>query len=177
VVVYFLHDFSNYQTKQSLVSDLEEPFRWLIDLTVVQAFEYGALDLHDFYFTGDDYRYRFEREAKQRFVDLIRTRFNAGAHYNRRNMKWDTIIEQKTIELSRFLILKSRIVDFAEPTPALRREDDRELRARILALTHEARELGIGKSTFYYMRKKAEGRHSFKLCKPIMAKISHRQMD
>ena len=32
--VGFLHDFSDYQTKQSLVYDLEEPFRWLIDLTV-----------------------------------------------------------------------------------------------------------------------------------------------
>lgn len=33
--VGFLHDFSHYQTKQSLVYDLEEPFRWLVDLTVI----------------------------------------------------------------------------------------------------------------------------------------------
>ena len=38
----FLHDFSNYQTKQSLVYDLEEPFRWLIDISVLRAFESGA---------------------------------------------------------------------------------------------------------------------------------------
>ena len=45
--VGFLHDFSDYQTRQSLVYDLGEPFRWLIDSTVVQAFESGALDVHD----------------------------------------------------------------------------------------------------------------------------------
>jgi len=31
--VGFLHDFSDYQTKQSLVYDLEEPFRWLTDVS------------------------------------------------------------------------------------------------------------------------------------------------
>jgi CRISPR-associated protein Cas1 len=51
--VGFLHDFSNYQTKQSLAYDLQEPFRWLVDLSVIQAFESKALELHDFYFTGD----------------------------------------------------------------------------------------------------------------------------
>jgi CRISPR-associated protein Cas1 len=42
--VGFLHEFSDYQTKQSLVYDLQEPFRWLVDLTVMQAFESGKLE-------------------------------------------------------------------------------------------------------------------------------------
>jgi CRISPR-associated protein Cas1 len=67
--VGFLHDLSDYQTKQSLVYDLQEPFRWLVDVSVIQAFESRALELSDFYFTGDDYRYRFETQAKQRFID------------------------------------------------------------------------------------------------------------
>jgi CRISPR-associated protein Cas1 len=33
--VGFLHEFSDYQTKQSLVYDLQEPFRFLVDLTVM----------------------------------------------------------------------------------------------------------------------------------------------
>jgi CRISPR-associated protein Cas1 len=45
----FLHDSSDYQTKESLVYDLQEPFRWLVDLCVIHAFESGALELHDFY--------------------------------------------------------------------------------------------------------------------------------
>jgi hypothetical protein len=52
---------SDYQTKQSLAYDLQEPFRWLAGLSVIQAFESSTLDLHDFYFTGDDYRYRFDQ--------------------------------------------------------------------------------------------------------------------
>jgi len=46
-------------------------------LTVLEAFEPGVLDLPYFYFAGDDYRYhRFETEAKRRFLDLPRERFN-----------------------------------------------------------------------------------------------------
>jgi len=47
---------SNY----SLPGDLEEPFRWMGGLAVMEAFESGVLDLPDFYFTADDYRYRFD---------------------------------------------------------------------------------------------------------------------
>ena len=35
----------------------------------------------DFYFTDDDHRYRFELEAKQLFLNLLREPFNAGATY------------------------------------------------------------------------------------------------
>ena len=45
-------------------------------MAVIEAFESGVLDLPDFYFTGDDYRYRFEPEAKERFLDLLRERSN-----------------------------------------------------------------------------------------------------
>jgi len=73
----FLHGFSDYQTKQSLVYDLEEPFRWLVGTSVIQAFESKILDLDDFYFTGDDYRHRFEHGAKIQFINILRQQFNS----------------------------------------------------------------------------------------------------
>lgn len=154
--VGFLHETSAYQTKQSLVYDLQEPFRWIADIAVMESFESGVLDLPDFYFTGDDYRYRFNPEAKQRFLDLLRERFNSGVRYEGRALKWDTVIEQKTVELGRFFFGRSA-VDFTEPAPRLLRYDDRKLRASILATTSShAKQLGIGKSTLHYLRKNAE---------------------
>jgi CRISPR/Cas system-associated endonuclease Cas1 len=64
------------------VYDLQEPFRWITDVAVIEAFESGLLDLPDFYFTGDDYRYRFETEAKRRFLDLLKERFNSEVGYS-----------------------------------------------------------------------------------------------
>jgi CRISPR-associated protein Cas1 len=162
--VGFLHDFSDYQTKESLVYDLQEPFRWLVDLTVIHAFESERLNLHDFYFTGDDYRYRFEAEAKQRFIDLIRERFNAGPAYKGRVLKWDTVIEQRTEELGRFLTGKTSGLDFEVPALSLDRQDNKELRAKILTLTaSQARRLSLGRSTLHELREKSRSGKSFKL--------------
>jgi len=154
--VGFLHETSGYQTKQSLVYDLQEPFRWIADVSVMEAFESGALDLPDFYFTGDDYRYRFEPESKQGFMDLLRERFNSQVRYKDRGLKWDTVIEQKTLELSRFLAGKSNTLDFVEPSPVLERTDAQVIRKRILGLTQsDAKTLGISKSTLHYLRRKS----------------------
>jgi len=103
----------------SFLGDLQEPFRWTADVTVMGAFESGVLDLPDFYFRGDDYRYRFDREAKQRFLDLFRERFNSAVRYNGRALKWDTVIKQKTVELGRCLIGRIGGLDLSEPSPNL----------------------------------------------------------
>jgi CRISPR-associated protein Cas1 len=170
--VGFLHETSGYQTKQSLVYDLQEPFRWIADVTVMEAFESKALDLSDFYFTGDDYRYRFEVEARQRFLELVRERFNSGVMYKVCSFKWDTIIEQKTIELGQFLARKRPSLDFVEPGPKLQRQDSHELRAKILALTtRQAQQLGIGRSTLHYLRKRARGAKQFSLHMSVRSRL------
>jgi hypothetical protein len=65
------------------------------------------LDLPDFHFTGDDYRYRFEIEAKRRFLDVLRERFNLGVRYNGHTLRWGTVIEQKAVELGHYLARRS----------------------------------------------------------------------
>ena len=80
---------------------------------MIDAFESGTLKLNDFYFTGDYYRYRFEAEAKEHFISNLRERINSGVPYKGRTMKWDTVIEQKTNELARFLTGKMPTLDLA----------------------------------------------------------------
>ena len=170
--VGFLHDFSDYQTKESLVYDLQEPFRWLVDVSVCEAFESGALNLKDFYFTGDDYRYRFKVEAKERFIELLRDHFNAGVMWKSQRFKWDTAIEQKAQELGRFLVGKSGKLDFNQPAPVLERFDGIELRDRIKSLTSEqAKAVGIGKSTLYTLRQHAREERSFRLYGKVSRKL------
>jgi CRISPR-associated protein Cas1 len=171
--VGYIHEFSNYQTKQSLVYDLQEPFRWLSDVAVVEAFESGVLDLPDFYFTGDDYRYRFEPEAKERFLDLLRERFNSAVSYKGRGLKWDTVIEQTTVELGRFLVGRAGTLDFSMPSPVLPRTADTELRKKILSLSHsDAEKLGVGRSTLHYLMKKAKDNQAFKLHHKLQSKLA-----
>jgi len=170
--VGFLHEFSDYQTKQSLVYDLQEPYRWIGDITTIEAFESGALDIEDFYFTGDDYRYRVEVQAKRRFLELLKNKFNAGVMYKDKSWKWDTIILNKTLELARFLLGNLDSLDFVDPSPHFKRTDTIELRERILSLTaKQAREHGISKSTLHNLRKRAANSKPFRLYANVVSKL------
>ncbi len=152
--------------------ELQEQFRWLADISVIQAFESGVLDLPDFYFIGDDYRYRFEAEAKHRFIGILREKFNSGVRCNGLVLKWDTVIEQKAADLGRYLVGRSRILDFSDPSPVIERSDDQEVRAKILALTQsQAHNRGIGKSTLHYLQKNAAGNDSFKVYRKTRERI------
>ena len=170
--VGFLHQFTGSQTRESLVYDLQEPFRWLGDVTAIEAFESGALDTKDFYFTGDDYRYHIEIEAKRRFLELLKDRFNSGVKYKGKTWKWDTIILNKTYELARFLLDRSKQVDFVEPRPSLQRSDTQKLQRRILQLTQkEAKELGIGRSTLHYLRRRTRDQGLFRIYRSNLEKL------
>jgi CRISPR-associated protein Cas1 len=168
----FLHESSDYQTKQSLVYDLQEPFRWLCDVTVIDAFESHIVDMKDFYFMGDDYRDHIETEAKRRFLQLLKNRFNAGVNYNGKTWKWDTIILNKTQELARYLSGKSASFDFLEPRPNLGRNDTAKLRKLILELSvKKARELDISKSTLHNLRKHAENDRPFQVYQTVRSRM------
>lgn len=170
--VGFLHETSHYQTKQSLVYDLQEPFRWIADVAVMDALESGVLDLPDFYFTGDDCWYRFEPEAKERFLEFLREQFNSGVRYKGRGLKWDTVIEEKTVELGRYLTGRGDRLDFSEPLPELDSVGNRELREVILAMSPAvARRRRIGKSTLHYLRKNAESRRSFRIYRKVLSRL------
>lgn len=113
-------------------------------------------DVKDLYFTGDDYRYRIEIDAKRHFLELLKDKFNSGVNYKGKTWKWDTVMLSKAQELARFLYGKSEKLEFIEPNTELKRSDTIETRRRILELTQsEAKKLGIGKSTLHYLRKRA----------------------
>ena len=151
-----LHEFTGSQTKESLVYDLQEPFRWLGDITTIEAFESGTLDLKDFYFTGDDYSYKIEIEAKRRYLPLRKERFNSGMEYKGKTWNWDTVIQLKTQELAGCLLGEAKEVDFIEPDPESNAGIPIELREKILTITvSEAHKIGISKGTLWHLQKMA----------------------
>jgi len=142
--------------------DLQEPFRWLGDVTTMEAFESVMLDMKDFYFLGDDYRYHIEGEAKRRFLELLKNRFNSGVKYRSKTWTWGSVIQVKTMELARFLLWELDQVDFAEPKPSLLRIDNLNLRRKILKLSAaEAKSVGINKSSLHWLRQNVKRNRSF----------------
>jgi hypothetical protein len=98
--------------------------------------------------------------------------FNAGVAYRDKVLEWDTVIEQKTNELARFLAGKSSTLDLMQPPAKLERPDNHELRAKILALTvSQARQLGIGKSTLHNLRRHAKSSSCFNVYGRVLKKL------
>jgi CRISPR-associated protein Cas1 len=176
--VGFLHETSYAQTSESLCYDLEEPFRFLVDIVVIQLFQSDKLTLRDFAFLPDDYQYRIMWEAKMRLLDALRYRFNSGVAYKGRTLKWDTVIQEKALELTRYLTDKAPSVDFTEPHPEFQRSNGKEVRERILSLSQsEATSIGIGKSELHYLRRKAESKKPFKLYRKLREKLGQPDKD
>jgi len=160
-------------TRESLVYDLEEPFRWLVDLAVIKSFETGRLDVDSFYFAEQDYSYHFQLEAKGRFLDALREQFHSRVDYKAKPMRWDMVIREKAVELGRYFAKSSNGLGFLEPSPTLQRVDTQKVRETILNLTqNEASERGIGKSTLHYLRERARGQQSFRIYSKVREKIT-----
>jgi len=167
----FLHDFADYQPKQSLVYDLQEPYRWL-GVAIIQAFESGLLDMKDFYFMGDTYLYHIEIEAKRRFLELLKERFNSPVQYEGKTWQWNTIIPHKVQELCRFLLGKVESIDFTLPNPSLERSNNLEIRNQIMRLNrNKALQLGINPSTLHYLHKRAKDDKAFKVYSKVLIRI------
>jgi CRISPR-associated protein Cas1 len=170
--VGFLHGTSSTQTAESLVYDLEEPFRFLCDVCVIEAFESQMFGPYDFAYERNNFLFRIEPEARARLRNRLIESFNSGVSYHGRTFKWDTVIEEKTLELSRYLTGKTPNLNFTEPEPILERTDSLEVRERILSMSNqEARRLGVGKTTMFDLRRKAKGEKSFKLYGKVRSKL------
>lgn len=86
--VGFLHETSSTQTAESLVYDLEEPFRFLCDLCVIEAFESQSFSPYDFAYERNSYLYRIEPEGRKNLRNRLIEEFNSGISYKGRHMKW-----------------------------------------------------------------------------------------
>lgn len=98
----FVHE---HEDANALVYDFMEPWRWLVDITVLDAFTSKLLGIEDFYFTGDDYTYRFEAKPKQKFIGALRQQFRP----------WDTSIEASALRLVQYLNGESKELELSTP--------------------------------------------------------------
>jgi CRISPR-associated protein Cas1 len=166
----FLHEDKPATTP--LVYDFQEPYRWLVDYTVLRMVLSRTFSWDDFYFEAEEYRLRIKPPLLDRYADLLRDQFNSGVVYGGKRLLWDTVIFRKCQELARYLLGKTASFNLTSPRPVLERSDTRELRSRILALSQgEASRGGIGKGTLHYLRKNARGESSFKLSKRTRQKL------
>ena len=166
----FLHEIN--QSRTPLVYDFQELFRWLIDVSVIQLLEEKNIKKSDFIIT-ENYHTRLGEGVAKLLIEKINSNFNARYNYkNGKNYSYQIILQDNLQQFSNFLVDKKKEFHFVIPKINLNRNDELELREKILSMTpDERKELGINKSTLWYIKKNMSEGKTPKIYEKILLKI------
>ncbi len=168
----FLHETLTSRTP--LVYDLQELFRWLIDLSVIQLLEENKLEKSDFILT-ENYHIRLKPDTAKLLVEKIKLNFNHKVSYRKRNFAYQNILYDNVSQLAQFIADKKKTIEFIVPFIEINRDDNLLLREKILSLSPEERKkLGINKSTLWYLKKNVSSKDKIKIYGKILDKINDR---
>jgi CRISPR-associated protein Cas1 len=168
--VGFLHEQN--PSKAPLVYDLQEPFRWLVDVAVISALERKVFDKKDFVRT-ENYNIRLRPCGVKKLMNELVTQFTHKVRYGKNNLEWRNVITEKAHELGYFLSGKRKSITFATPSPELSRDDSDVLRKKILSMTYpEWKSMGMPKSNLHYLKAKAKDDKPFRLYGKVREKLT-----
>ncbi len=166
----FLHELT--PNRSPLVYDIQELFRWLIDLSVIELLEdHPKLKKSDFILT-ENYNIRLKENTAKRLITKIKLNFNTKVSYRAKRYYYQTILADFVRNLALFVAEKRSEIEFSIPEIKIQRKDTLELKNKILKLSpEERRRLGINKSTLWYIKNNIENDKSIKIYDKILSKL------
>jgi CRISPR-associated protein Cas1 len=167
--VGFLHEMQ--PGKYSLAYDMQELFRFIVDLAVINLIETDRMDKKDFIRT-DNYTLRLRSTGARKITDEINRYLNKSVEYQGKESSWDYVIFLKARELAHYLVGKQKSLDLISPDYEINRQDADDIRKKIFSIPYtEWKRRGFSKGTLHYMKKNAEGDQPFTLNKHVMTRL------
>lgn len=165
----FMHEMQ--RGKAPLVYDLQEPFRWLVDVTVISCLEKRMFTKKDFIIT-ENYNLRLRPEGAKKLTVELMKQFSTTVNYDKHNFEWNYVIVKKTYELAQYLIGNKKSLDFSVPEPDSKRDDSGELRDRIKGLSYKKwKDMGFSKGTLHYLKHNVSNEKPFKIYGKVKEKL------
>ena len=169
VHVGFMHEMTI--GKNSLAYDMQEPFRFLIDLAIIGLVEKDCMEKKDFIRT-ENFNLRLRPSGARKLVTQINEQFNKKIEYNGKQCLWSYVLLIKTRELAQYLLGMKKNIDFISPSIPLERVDNEEMREKILKISYSQWErLGFSKGTLFYMKKNAKQNKPFSINKHVQERL------
>jgi CRISPR-associated protein Cas1 len=149
---------------------MQELFRWLIDLSVIQLPEEKKLRKSDF-ITTENYHIQLKEHTAKALIEKVKLNMNAKTAFRNRNTTCQTILYNNVQVLSNYLLDKSKSLAFDVPTMMTKRNDNVDVQQCILTMTPAKRKrLGISKSGLWYQRKKLADGKMLRVYKKMLLK-------
>lgn len=167
--VGFLHEMN--PSKNSLAYDLQEPFRFLVDMAVIELIETEVMENKDFIRT-EKYTLRLRPSGAKKVTEEIQGWLNNKVKYPGKQYSWSHVILLKMRELAHYLLGKRKMVDFLSPAYEIERQDSDVIRKKILNISYsEWERLGFSKGTLHYMKQNAKSGKPFTLNKHVRERL------
>ncbi|MEM0136050.1 MAG: hypothetical protein QXU18_12645 [Thermoplasmatales archaeon] len=105
-------------------------------------------------------------------IEKIKLNFNARALYNSKYYSYQNVLYENVRLLANYIMDKSSRLQFNVPEFRIKREDNTDIRNKVLGLTPQDRKmLGINKSTLWYMQKHIKEGKKVKVYKKVVGKL------
>jgi len=165
----FMHE--QRSGKNALAYDLQEPFRFLIDLAVIKSIEEETFTKKDFIRT-ENYNLRLRPEGAKKLIRQIELQFNSTVDYKGKQPTWRYTLLEKTRELTNYLNKTSKDIDFCSPKLEISHEDTEHIRNKIRSITYsEWKAKGYSKGTLHYLKANTKTSKNFKIYTKALEKI------
>jgi CRISPR-associated protein Cas1 len=167
----FLHEVA--PSKFPLAYDLQEPFRWLVDLSVLEVIRDARLDRKKDFIITENYSVRLRPMASRALIDRLSVNMNRKVTVGGRNFAFETLILESARKLSRHLISPSTRFSLEYPFETGESGHvDSGISTRVARMTFaDARKLGISKAGFWDMKRRAHEGKPLRLYRKVASKI------
>lgn len=157
--------------KYPLVYDLQEPFRWIVDVAIINALEKGIFTKRDFIRT-DNYVIRLSSMGTKKLLGEVNIQLTNRIQFRGKSWEWGYVIIQKTGEFVNYLSGANSDFIFNEPSPILSRNDTPELREKVLTISYyEWMKAGHSKGSLHYLKKNARSEKPFRVYEKMKEKL------
>jgi CRISPR-associated protein Cas1 len=172
--VGFLHEMNI--GKNSLAYDMQELFRFLVDLAVLGLVEKGTMEKKDFIRT-ESFTLKLRASGTRKITTELNSWMNKAVNYQEKEVSWNYVIFLKTRELAHHLIGKKKTLDLVSPECQIERQDSDVVRKKILSIPYtQWKKRGFSKGTLNYMKQNAEGNKPFTLNKHVKERVDQWDM-
>jgi CRISP-associated protein Cas1 len=151
----FLHEVA--PSKMPLAYDLQEPFRWLVDLSVLEVIRDGKLDRKADFIVTENYHVRLRPSAAKALMERFSANLNRKVTVKGRNFAFETLVDESARKLARSLTDPKAKFDLSYPFAVGESGHvETDLKARVAAMSYaDARSLGISKAGLFDMKRRA----------------------
>ena len=154
--VGFLHEMK--MGSKSLAYDLQEPFRFLIDLAVISAIEKKKLN--------DNLRLR--PSGAKKLIEEIQICFSRKVKFRGKEYGWGNVLIEQTRELAHYILGKINSFNLSKPLFDLERDDTHDMREIIKGISYKKwKDLGYSKGTLHPMKMKVNESKPFYLTEKV----------